>query len=139
MKISENFVFRLMKVNCVADAQYLYSRHSRPVIILLNSAWKSSSKSFFNQKYASESDRKILNNLPPIFAPGAASRRSKDFWIKQHFSHNDFLYSHTDFCFLPQWFLVLSSNDFPFSLTMISLFQHSNPHTLPARLPQPIW
>ena len=73
MKISVNFAFRLVKMNCVADAQYSYSRHSRPVIILLKEQFQNS-KSFPNQKSASESDMKILNNLLPIFAEVEAAK-----------------------------------------------------------------
>ena len=60
-------------MNCVADAQYSYSRHSRLVIILLKEQFQNS-KSFPNQKSASESDMKILNNLLPIFAEVEAAK-----------------------------------------------------------------
>ena len=115
MKISENFVFRLMKVNCVADAQYLYSRHSRPVIILLNSAWKSSSKSFFNQKSALESDMNILNNLPPIFAAAVAAAEDQ-----RIFESNST--SLTMISFTLTLISVFCHNDFSYYLAMISLF-----------------
>ena len=57
---------------------------------------------------------KILNNLPPIFAPGAEEDQ-RIFESGRHFSHNYFSFSLT---MIP----MFHSQPFLYSLNIISLF-----------------